>query len=341
VTAPRGIRRAGAGWRVWQRVHPGAGGLKSKRFPATATLTEMRQWREDQRVAHRKAPAPKAERGTLEADIATYLKLVATMPSFRDRKRDLDAWVAAYGMRPRLALTRADYQLQLQAWRQRGGKNGTPLAASTVNHRRTALMHVYSVLDGRAAPNPLRDIPAFPEPPPEPRAVPLRDIRAIVNAMAKTKTRARLKVLMWTGVRGRSELGKMKPEHVDLRRKTCWVPTGKHGRPRQLMLNAEGVKAWREFIALDAWGEYSKDSLRRTFLRALAAVNKKRVKAKRDPLPAMRPYDLRHSIATALRRAGADLADIQDFLGHSSPRMTRRYAPYDAAKLKRSINRLR
>lgn len=40
----------------------------------------------------------------------------------------------------------------------------------------------------------------------------------------------------------------------------------------------------------------------------------------------MRPYDLRHSIATALRRAGADLADVQAFLGHGSPRMTQRYA---------------
>lgn len=336
----KGIVRTERGWRVFVRVHPGPGGLKSKRFPSTATLTEMKQWREDQRVAHRQAPKTPVTRGTLAADIQRYLKLVATMPSLKDRARDLRDWEAVFGMRPRHQLTRDDYRLVLNDWRLHGNK-GKPLAASTVNHRRTALMHLYTTLDGKAAPNPLREIEPFPEPPPQPRAVALKELRAILELMPKSKTRARLKVLCWTGIRGRSELGQMKPEHVNLKDRICWVPTGKGGTPRELVLNTHGVKAWQEFIDLKAWGRYQKDSLRHSFIRAWTKVNAQRLADELDPLPKIRVYDFRHSIATALLKAGADLADVQSHLGHTSPRMTRRYAPFQAAKLRKAIGRVR
>lgn len=329
-----GIQKTASGFRVFQRVHPGPGGLKSKRFPPTATLTAMKQWREDQRVTFRQQPKTPATRGTLAADIQRYLKLVATMPSLKDRTRDLHDWCQVLGMRPRSQLTREDYRLVLNDWRLK------PLAASTVNHRRTAMLHLYTLLDGKGAPNPLREIPPFDEPPAEPRDLGLRVVTAILKQMPRSKTRARLKVLAWTGVRGNSELGKMKPEHVNLTTRQCWVPTGKHGTPRQLALNTAGVLAWREFARLNAWGPYQKDSLRRSFQRAVAKVNAARQKAGQAPLPHVRVYDLRHTIATALRRAGADLADIQGHLGHTSPRMTQRYAPFQSAKLRKALRKL-
>lgn len=338
---PAGIVKTRTGWRAFVRVHPGPGGLKSKRYPATATITEMKQWRDEQRVTARKQPTRKAARGTLAADIAKYLTLVATMPTLADRTRDLESWRAVLGMRPRHDLTAQDYRLVLQEWRLHG-RQGKPLAASTVNHRRTALMHVYTLLDGKAAPNPLREIEPFPEPPPEPRDLGLSLAKQIIAAMPASKTRARVKVLAWTGIRGRSELGKMKPEHVDLKRRVCWVPTGKNGKPRQLELNTEGVQAWKEFIAFKAWGTYQKDSLRHSFLRGVAKVNTARAKLKpaKPPLVGIRVYDLRHTIATALRRAGADLADIQHHLGHTSPRMTQRYAPFQSDKLRSALRRV-
>lgn len=337
---PAGIVKTAAGYRAFVRVAPGKGGLKTKRFARTATITAMKQWREDTRVAHRHAPKVSPTRGTLAADIARYLKLVATMPSLADRTRDLDAWERVYGARARHGLTQQDYQLQLQDWRLRGKKNGKPLAASTVNHRRTAIMHVYTVLDGKAAPNPIRDIAPFPEPPPEPRDIGLETAKAILNAMPLSKTRARIKVLCWTGMRGNSELGKMKPEYVKLAHAECWVPTGKKGKPRLVVLNAEGLAAWREFLEMKAWGPYQKDSLRNSFQRGVTKVNAARAKAELPPLPHVRVYDLRHTIATALRRAGADLADIQAHLGHTSPRMTQRYAPFQSDKLRTALGQL-
>ncbi len=82
-----GIYRTKTGHRVFQRVAKGKGGLKSQTFAATATLTAMKAWQEDQRVEARKRPltVTKADRGTLAADIAAYLRQVQTMPSLKDR----------------------------------------------------------------------------------------------------------------------------------------------------------------------------------------------------------------------------------------------------------------
>jgi integrase len=301
----------------------------------------MKQWRESARVKAREQPkAPKSARGTLGAEIDRYLKLVATMPSINDRTRDLAAWKATFGMLPRDKITRDDYRLKLQEWRLTG-KHGKPLAASTVNHRRTAMMHLFTVLDGKAAPNPLREIAPFAEPPAEPRDIGLETARAILAAMKPSKTRARINVLAWTGMRGNSELGKVKPQYVNLAQRECWAPTGKKGKPRLIVLNDDGVEAWREFAYMKAWGKFSKDSLRRAFQRAVTIVNRERAKRKLDPLPHLRVYDLRHTIATAMRRGGADLADIQAHLGHSSPRMTQRYAPFQSDKLRQVIGGLR
>lgn len=337
-----GLWTTATGFRVFVRVAPGKGGLKQKRFGKTATLTEMKQWRENVRVEARKQPQrPPSDPGTVGADIDRYLKLVATMPTIKDRTRDLDGWRAIVGMRPRHKLKQDDYRLVLQEWRLTGKRGGTPLAASTVNHRRTAMMHVFTVLDGKAAPNPLRDIPPFDEPPAEPRDIGLKTAKAILAAMPPSKTRARVKVLAWTGMRGNSELGKMKPEYVNVASKECWAPTGKKGKPRLIVLNTHGVNAWREFAAIKAWGKYSKDSLRRSFHRAVTIVSAQRVQDGHEPLPQIRVYDLRHTIATAMRKAGADLADIQAHLGHTSPRMTQRYAPFQSEKLRKAMKKLR
>jgi integrase len=190
------------------------------------------------------------------------------------------------------------------------------LSASSCNHRRTALLHLYRVLDGKSAFNPVRDVP-------------LATVRKILGELRDTKTRARLAVLAFTAMR-RSELVRMKATDVDLERGCCWVRTGKGGEPRVVMLNPDSIAAWNDFIRHQAFGEFQKDSLRHAFQRAAAQVG----------IMNLRAYDLRHSFATALREAGADLADVQAHLGHSSARMTKRYAPTLPEKLKAAVLKL-
>jgi site-specific recombinase XerD len=218
------------------------------------------------------------------------------------------------------------------------------LSASACNHRRTALLHLFTILDGKSATNPVRAVEAFVEPPPEPRGRPIELISRIVARVPSPKSQARLKVLMWTGMRGNCELGKMTPDLVDLSQKICYVPTAKGGRQfRIIPLNDDGVAAWREFIAAKAWGEYDKEGLRSALTRAAKKEMKAAALEKREipNVTKLRVYDLRHSVATELLKNGADLADVQEFLGHTTPRMTRRYAPFQRAKLAAAVERLK
>ena len=48
-------------------------------------------------------------------------------------------------------------------------------------------------------------------------------------------------------------------------------------------------------------------------------------------------HALRHAYATELRRSGADLADVQELLGHRDIRTTRRYAPVVTGKLREAV----
>lgn len=342
---PAGIARDGKGFRVFVSVRLGhkIHQLKSKRFPSTATVGEMKAWRERQRVEARGRATPMPARGTLARDIETYLDQVAAMKTITWRKRDLEAWREAFGDLDRRRLTSGMIRAQLHAWRTEGptfvylprtgerrivrDRDGRPrpLSASACNHRRTALLHLFSVLDGKGAPNPVREVPTFREPPPAPRGRDLAQLAAAIKTLRNPKQRARAAVLLWTGIRGNSELAAMSPAHLDLDAAVCFVPSGKGGtKLRTVPLNAAGVEAWREFVKVDAWGQYDKNALRKSLGRACERLG----------LADVRTYDLRHSLATAYLKIGADLADVQDLLGHTTARMTRRYAPFHPARLR-------
>lgn len=352
-----GIYRTKHGFRAFVQVRnhhgPKRWRLKTHRFSKHATVTEMKQWQEDQRVSARKTAPPTPDRGTFAEDIERYLKLVAAMPTYEGRKRDLHTWREVFGDFKRSQITTEMIRGRLQLWRTQGPvirfnprtKAYTavpkPLSASACNHRRTALLHLWTVLDGRTATNPVKDAPVFAEPPAAPRAKDIDFLEAAIARMQNAKDRARASVLLWTGVRGNSELGKAKPENVsfsdDEESGECQVPTGKGGkRYRFIPLNVKGVAAWKAFSAASAWGSYDKNLLRKSFQRACRAE----AKARNITIEPTRVYDLRHSLATAYLKAGADVADVQDILGHTTPRMTRRYAPQQRQKLLAAAKKL-
>lgn len=333
---PTGIVRTPRGFRAFVRVAPGPGGLKSKCFKPGTSLLTMRRWREEQRVRkHLGADLPETGH-TLREDVAAYLRQVQTMPTIRHRRDDLALWLKVLGPdRPRHAITSGDIRAQLEQWRADG------YAASTVNHRRTALMHLWSVLDGKSAPNPARDVPRYHEDSQDapPRALSQTAADLIMACMGPSLTRARLELYRWTGW-DQATMAQLTP--ADIR----WddavnVPTRKKGRGvvRQwLPLLPQGWAALREYKRLGAWGAFSTASARTRFRRAarkarrqVATAYAKRTMDRaaarrlRAELLDVTPKQLRHTFGTLVAAVTQDDRAVQALLQHADLRQTHRY----------------
>jgi integrase len=300
-----GIRRKGNRWEVYVRV---SGELHRTSFPLTTPLVEMSDWQDRQRA--RLAPDPE---GGLAADVTRYLLTVRHMPTFNERKRHLELWVAVFGTdRDPHSITTSEIDAQLSEWRASG------LAPTSVRHRRTALLHLFNKLYGDKE-NPVRRSWRPSDPKPEPRAIPPAVLKQILRSITGPKTRARLRVIAATGL-PHKQVMLIRPEDIDWTRSRVRIAPRQKGAGaagRWLPMNRHARFAFRALAKADAFGEFSTGAMRITWQRALKRLN----------LPAsIRPYDVRHTAGTLLYQATRDLATVARLLGHSDPRTAARYS---------------
>lgn len=139
------------------------------------------------------------------------------------------------------------------------------------------------------------------------------------------RDRALLELLYGSGIRV-GELVALDWRDLDLDQRLVRVRHGKGGKERRVPFGppcVDALRAWREMtpdpseaVFLDSRGRRMSDrSARRVVARA----------GKRVGLPDLHPHALRHSFATHLLEAGADLRGIQELLGHESLSTTQRY----------------
>jgi integrase len=281
-------------------------------------------------------------RGTLAADARTYLA-TATLSKQRKAEREdqLKWWCEAFGTRRRQDLEAPELRRALNGLINRG-RDGNPLAPSTVNKYRFALSHVYTVLDGKQAANPLRDVPKYTEPDAEARDVSYEIIERIIDEIrdrGRTKesaslTKARVRVFAYAPVTP-AQLRQMKRSDIDWEAMPPAMITpgrrkGQGTKPRRKPLTPLGLAAFHAFDAADGWEKpFSRSSLYRTFTaardRAVAALRDERPDLDLTRAVTMHPYDLRHSFATVASRAIGNEAIVSEFLDHSDRRTTRRY----------------
>ncbi len=302
------------------------GHLYAKRFPRDTPPAIIRRWLTSVEFTHRTRPRT----GTFAADAKKYLRAVTPMPTYDQRARHIAAWVEAFGPLNRVQITPAMIRTKLAEWRttpkqvRQRHKLGEPertrtvtLSAASCNKLRTALVHLYTVLDGKAAYNPAREVPKFPEPAPLPLAVTYDVIAKLFEAMPASKAKARLKVLAYTGI-PHAEIMRIQPGDVNLETRLVAV----HGRrkgagtaARIVPLSDEGVQAFDAMATEGAWGAFSQSALRRVLLRACQRVG----------VPPVTPYALRHSFGTEIYLRSGDIRATQVLMGHSTPQLTHRY----------------
>lgn len=316
-----GIRRLPNGrWQAFVRVR---GQFRSRCFPKETAIGLMKAWREEQRVRARLGATLPPAGATLAEDVRTYLAQVQTMPTLRHRTDDLTRWLAVLGRdRLRASITAREIRTQLEGWRADG------YAPSTCNHRRTALMHLWSVLDGRSAPNPARDVPRYPEAQTPPRALSPPAITALLAAMPRSQTKARLTLMAWTGWPQR-QIMQLEPAHIRWNAAVYIQPRRKgHGAPGVwLPLLPKAWTALREFKRLGCWGPFSTSSMRKSLRLAAAHVRvHSRTSARlRAEVADVTPYQFRHSYGTLIAAITQDDRAVQVLLQHADIRQTHRY----------------
>lgn len=342
------IYRTPTGWRVYVRTPDpltGKSKLAPKRFPDdgrpepeqledlkhfrdAAKLAAKRLRRQDRQVRH----TPTAP--TFAQDAAAYLALaiVQAMPSLKTRQIEIAKWVELFGPRRRQGITTKEIDEQLQRLRNEG------YSGSTVNKFRTALMSLWTRLDGRGAANPVKDTQMFDEADMGARGQSYDLLTRILDAVpAKARlSRARLEVLSWTGMEPK-QLGRMTPAHLSIAERWYVTPQRAKGSrrrktPRPVIrkpMSAETACAFQRFLDAEAWGTFSPQSLRKTLMRATARVQQTLRQEYNDPtftLPHIRIKDLRHSFGTELYRQTQNECTVAMMLDHASGSpMTRRY----------------
>ncbi|HEY6148367.1 MAG TPA: tyrosine recombinase XerC, partial [Thermoanaerobaculia bacterium] len=203
--------------------------------------------------------------------------------------------------------------------------------------------------EGHLEKNPASALPAPRTPKTLPRALTLADTESLLEAgeddAFAERERALFELLYGTGLRV-SEAAGLDVEDVDLPSRIARV-TGKGGKERLVPFGEPAAEALHDYLPLRARlrAGAARDSSRtdgeplfvnarggRLTTRSMARLLKRRLRA--AGLPAqISPHALRHTFATHLLQAGADLRAIQELLGHASLSTTQKYTHLDAARL--------
>lgn len=308
------------------------GKLHRQRFKKSTETAVIKSWILRTQLKHIDGPVRKT--GHFDDDARTYLAAVAAMPTYADRAKHIEEWIAVFGRMRRTDITSDAIRAQLHRWRteprtvlltkrktDKSPRTRTiTLSASAVNKRRTALMHLFTVLDGKSAHNPVKDVPKFREPDALPKGLPYDAIAELWKVMGDTATRARLQVIAYTGI-PHASLKQIRPEDVQGDRVIVrGRQKGAGTVARVVPLTSPGILAFNAMHRNSAWGKFSNSQLRRDFRAACA-----KVPALKSIAHTLTTYDLRHSFGTEVYRVSGDMRATQVLMGHSSPTLTHRY----------------
>ncbi len=224
--------------------------------------------------------------------------------------------------------------------------NGQALAPGTIVFRLEIVRCLYRFLLKRRYvafdPCTLMDLPRVPVTLPR-VTMTMREAKRIIERQEPgSLERAILEVLYATGVRV-SELVSLKPEDVDVEGGLVHVIKGKGAKDRNVPLTQAASEAVA--LYLQKRGKTAAHSARlfcdeRGALkpRHVSRIVKRCAQAARIP-KRITPHVFRHTVATHLLRNGADIRQIQVFLGHASIMSTERYTRVELSDLRRVVEK--
>jgi integrase len=314
------------------------GQQREKEFPLGTSDRVVQDWK-DRARGKLKDERPPTTRGTFAADVERYLPTLADRYDLqKERTRQLDWWSLRFGRMKRATIEPAQIQAELAELR-------LTHAASTCNHYRIALSHLWRTLDGKNKPNPLRDVATYEEPEPEPRNLSPLTVRLVLEAWpdwgeakkGEKRTRVNLAkrvltVMLRTGLTPadlkrlqRRDLAQLAVGSIYVRRRM----KGKGVVGSMFPLDADGIAALTAFRDAGLVGRrFSTHAIYKGWVKTCRRLLERGDldPVVRDELERARPYDFRHTYGTFVLERTQNLKTTQELLRHRSGKMTKRYA---------------
>jgi integrase len=316
----------GGGYRVVACIGRGPDKRTEKRFPVRTPVRTMTRWQEQARIDLR--ARPQVAPGSLQADLQAYLDARAAMPTLKERARHLRLWVALLGgSRHRDSVTPLEVRAGLEHWMATEGHS-----KQTSNHYRTALLNFYSVLNGKAGYNPVREVKKLRTKgkPPKPFSYPLfESILAHIpsawsgygrrpDAQLHRQMVARLRVMAYVGL-PQTQVKALRPGDLFADDRLVRVQGRDKGDGTDdvyMPLSQRGLAALQEFFACRAEGPFRNETLRDRFRAGAARVGR----------VDLTPYDLRGLFATTVLRSSKNRSALKDLMQHQDEATTELYA---------------
>jgi len=253
------------------------------------------------------------------------------------------------GPRDYAAVTLSDVMEYVRAATAQGA------AATTINRRLSALrvFYRYLMFDGVVTASPLEFVPSVGLPRRLPDYLHLSEVEAILGVAAKRcdivytrphqrlvayRNAAMLSLAYGCGLRA-SELTAAERANVDLSLAFIAV-RGKGGKERLVPfgdVTARRLTAYLDickevgvesrYLFPSRWGKKDRPVSRQTLWKVVKET------AAAAGVPAVKPHLFRHTFATHLIQAGADLRSVQEILGHANVATTQIYAHLDTRSL--------
>lgn len=216
------------------------------------------------------------------------------------------------------------------------------LQPKTINCHLDSIRGFYEYLndeEGISLPNPVKRGYALRLSRPLPRYLREEELERVFCAVKGRRDRAMFMLMLRCGLRV-EELFNLKVKAIDLKRSKIIVAHGKGGKGRVVYISNDALNALVEYLRVRPVSRakklflVEKGSYRGKPISVRGIQKRMEYYARKSGLK-VSCHQLRHTMATQLLNADADLTTIQDLLGHSRLKTTQRYCKISNLKVQR------
>jgi len=219
---------------------------------------------------------------------------------------------------------------------------GKRLAASTINAHLFCISGFYQYLayeKGCRVTNPVKKRSTLRMPKPLPRSLKDEELTLFCKAVKTYRDRAMFMLMVRCGLRV-EEVAHLKLPAIDLKRRSLMIIDGKGGKSRVVYLSSDAYDALVAYLKMRKQSRtqglflVEKGSCKGQPI-SVRGIQKRMEYYARKANVSISCHQLRHTMATQMLNADAQLETIQDLLGHSGIITTQRYCKVSNMKVKR------